>query len=355
VTEPPSPLVRAAATAGLVFIVIAMLYFGAGLLVPVVEALVVWFVLNAMANGVLRVPVVGPRLPRAVALLASALAVFVVGVLIVQSSVRTAAAIGPQAAGLGEALRPLAEWAGAMLGLPQEELFGRALGGLALEAALRQVVAATLGTISQFGIVAIYVAFLLVDQQFFAAKLRRLIPDPVRREEVRALLGRISGAIQDYLRVMSLMSLLTATLSYAVMRAVGMEFAVFWATAIFFLNFIPTIGSILGTVLPTAFAIVQFQAVGPVAAVLAGIGAVQFVVGNVLLPKFAGKTLNISLFVTIFSLFAFGALWGVTGMFVALPATAILIITLANFEATRPFAVLLSRTGDVETDDGRDA
>jgi predicted PurR-regulated permease PerM len=144
------------------------------------------------------------------------------------------------------------------------------------------------------------------------------------------------------------MSLLTATLSYAVMSAVGMEFALFWATTIFFLNYIPTIGSILGTVLPAAFALVQFQAAGPVLAVLVGVGAVQVVVGNVLLPKVAGKTLNISLFVTIFSLFAFGALWGVTGMFVAMPTMAILIITLANFEATRPFAVLLSRTGDVE-------
>ena len=57
--------------------------------------------------------------------------------------------------------------------------------------------------------------------------------------------------------------------------------------------------------------------------------------------------MNISLFVTIFSLFAFGALWGVTGMFVAMPTTAILIITLGNFEATRPIAVMLSRTGDV--------
>jgi predicted PurR-regulated permease PerM len=165
---------------------------------------------------------------------------------------------------------------------------------------------------------------------------------------VRGLFRRIGGAIQDYLWVMTLMSTVTTLLSYAVMRWVGMEFALFWATAIFFLNYIPTIGSILGTVLPAAFALFQFQAVEPAAFTLVAIGIVQFLVGNVLLPKVAGKTLNISLFVTIFSLFAFGALWGVTGMFVAMPITAILIITFANFPATRPIAVLLSRTGEVE-------
>ena len=57
--------------------------------------------------------------------------------------------------------------------------------------------------------------------------------------------------------------------------------------------------------------------------------------------------LNISLFVTIFSLFFWGALWGVTGMFVAMPLTAILIIAFGHFEPTRPLAVLLSRAGEL--------
>ena len=132
--------------------------------------------------------------------------------------------------------------------------------------------------------VAIYVAFLLVDQQFFEAKLCALAPDPVRRENIRSLLGRISGGIQSYLWVMTLMSALTAGLSYLVLRLMHVEHAGFLTTAIFFLNFIPTIGSILGTVLPAVFALLQFQALGPVIVMLAAIGAVQFVIGNVLLP-----------------------------------------------------------------------
>ena len=85
---------------------------------------------------------------------------------------------------------------------------------------------------------------------------------------------------------------------------------------------------------------------------LAGVGLVQFFIGNVLLPRIAGKTLNISLVVTIFSLFFWGALWGVTGMFVAMPLTAILIIAFGHIEATRPFAILLSKTGELDPVDG---
>jgi hypothetical protein len=61
----------------------------------------------------------------------------------------------------------------------------------------------------------------------------------------------------------------------------------------------------------------------------------------------AGSTLKISLFVTILSLFSWGALWGVTGRFVAMPLTAILIIVFSNFDTTRPIAVILSRNADV--------
>ena len=153
--------------------------------------------------------------------------------------------------------------------------------------------------------------------------------------------------LETYLLIMTFVSALTALLSYLVMAAAGVEYAIFWATMIFFLNFIPTIGSILGTVVPAGFALLQFGELWPALVVLAGIGAVQFVMGNILLPRMFGTRLNVSLGVTIFSLFFWGALWGITGMFVAMPLTAMLIITFSHFPATRPFAILLSRTGEV--------
>jgi AI-2 transport protein TqsA len=348
------PLARAFLAAGLTFFVVATLYFAASVLVPVAEAVVVWFVLNAVAGGLRRLPGLGRHLSPGGALALAALVALAVGVYVVQTSVRTAALLGPATLGFRDAMNPLIAWAAGILGIPQEDLLKRMAGGLGLESVLRQVVAGMIAAVSQFSIVGIYVAFLLVDQQFFDLKLRALVPDPDRQARARALLERIRGAVEAYLRVMTLVSGLTAILSYAVMRLAGLDYAGFWATTIFFLNFIPTVGSILGTVLPTAFALLQFQAVAPAAGVLAGVGAVQFFIGNVLLPRLAGGTLNISLFVTLFSLFAWGALWGVTGMFVAMPLTAILIIVFSNFEATRPVAVLLSKTGDFRVDDGAD-
>ena len=344
-TLPLPPLARAFLAAGLTFFVIGTLYFAAPVLVPAAEAVVVWFVLNAVAGGLRRLPVLGRHLSAGTALALAAVVALALGFYVVQNSVRTVALLGPSTLGFREAFAPLLRWLAGMLDIPQDALLDRMADGLGLEGILRQVVAGMLATINQFSIVAIYVAFLLVDQQFFDMKLGALVRDPDRQARLRALLDRIRSAVEAYLRVMTLMSGLTAILSYGIMRWVGLDYAGFWATTIFFLNFIPTIGSILGTLLPAAFALLQFQQVGPAAQALAGIGVVQFLVGNVLLPRMAGSTLNISLFVTLFSLFAWGALWGVTGMFVAMPMTAILIIVFSNFEATRPVAVLLSRTG----------
>ncbi len=81
---------------------------------------------------------------------------------------------------------------------------------------------------------------------------------------------------------------------------------------------------------------------------LAGIGTVQFTIGNILLPRMSAKGLNISLFGTVFALFVWGTLWGVTGMFLAVPITAAMIVVFGTFPPTRYIAVLLSRTGEIE-------
>jgi AI-2 transport protein TqsA len=344
---PLPPLLRAFLAAGLAALALAAVSIGARVVVPVVEALLVCFVLNAGAGAIRRLPVVGRRLPRPLALVLAAAVGFAVGFWVVQTAVRELAAMGPRLAQAQEALGPLLERAIGPVDFTERDLLGRLVDTFGLGQALRQIVAATAATISHFSIVAIYVGFLLVDQQFLDAKLDLLLPDPARRARIRRLLDEVAGSIQAYLWIMTAVSALTAVLSYAVMRIAGLDFAFFWAVAIFFLNYIPTIGSILGTVLPAAFALLQFQALAPVLAVLAGIGAVQFVIGNILLPRMAGQVLNISLAATIFSLFFWGALWGITGMFVAMPLTAILIIAFGHFDPTRPVAVLLSRTGEL--------
>lgn len=345
-------LVTAAAVVVIAALAILGLALGAPLLVPLAEALLVWFVVNALADALRRLPRIGHRLsPLASRWIAAGL-VAVAGLAVVYSGVRSLAHLGPQALHLQTSLDPLVRGISSLLGTEGAALIDRALDAIGIETLFRQVVLGLVSLINQFGIVAIYVAFLLVDQTFHAAKLRIIFPDPERREAAAALLADLGRQISAYLWLMTRISAATAALSFVPMALMGLESPLFWASLIFLLNFIPTIGSIIGTFLPAAFALVQFQDVG-MAALLGGvIGAIQFTIGNVVQPRLAADTLNLSLTVTILCLFLWGALWGVTGMFLAVPLTAILLLIASRFQATRPLAVLLSRTGTLVASSG---
>jgi predicted PurR-regulated permease PerM len=339
-------LLRLAAIAVIVAVAVAGLIRGAPILVPLAEALLIWFVVNALAASMRRLPGIGRHLSAGVARWTSAAVVALLGLVAVYSGARALVAMGPQAMQLQSSLEPLMGGVSAVLGAETSDVLDRAFDAVGLETLVRQIVLGLLGLVNQFGLVGIYVGFLLFDQTFFPAKLRLLVRDPARHAATRALLDDLGRQIGAYLWIMTKVSAATATLSFAVFRVAGLENAFFWALLVFLLNFIPTIGSVLATLLPSIFALVQFQDFGATALLAVALGIVQFTIGNIVLPRMAGRTLNLSLTVTILCLFLWGALWGVTGMFLAVPITASLILVASRFAATRWIAVALSRTGE---------
>ncbi|MFL9961080.1 AI-2E family transporter [Paraburkholderia sediminicola] len=79
--------------------------------------------------------------------------------------------------------------------------------------------------------------------------------------------------------------------------------------------------------------------------VLLSLTAIQFVIGNILDPYLMGNSLNLSPFAILASMAIWSAIWGVSGAFLAVPITVIVIIIFSEFEMTRPVAVLLSKNG----------
>jgi predicted PurR-regulated permease PerM len=135
--------------------------------------------------------------------------------------------------------------------------------------------------------------------------------------------------------------------SWVILAWFGVEFAVFWAVLIGFLNYVPYIGSVLGVVVPVAFTTMQFADPNVILAVLLYLSAAQIVIGFFLDPYLMGSSLNLSPFAILVSLAVWSALWGIAGAFLAVPMTACLVLILAEFKGTRPIAILLSRNGQV--------
>ncbi|MBL4596687.1 MAG: AI-2E family transporter [Robiginitomaculum sp.] len=196
--------------------------------------------------------------------------------------------------------------------------------------------------------VAVYVGFLFGAQANFPAKLAGMFRDPQRLAKASALVGSMRVAIEKYLWVQTVTAAATAIGSWVVMVAVGVDQALFWAFVIFLLNYVPTIGPIIGTIFPVLFALVQFNTYWEPMVILAGVGFFQFSIGTFLQPRMQGDSMNLSTLVVIVTLSIWGVIWGIPGMFLSAPLTVMLMMVLAQMPGTRWIAVILSMDGQPE-------
>ncbi len=194
-------------------------------------------------------------------------------------------------------------------------------------------------------LIILYVGFLFVERDQYPTKLARLFPNPRRSREVARIVESITHSMRRYILVKTVVSVLTGALVYVVLRAVELDLAETWALLAIFLNFIPNIGSIIATALPTIAALVEFDSWTPVLIVLGAVGIIQFVIGNLIEPTLMGRTLNLSAFAIILSLTFWAAIWGVVGMFLAVPITVTIMIVCSHVPILRPIAILLSADG----------
>ena len=190
----------------------------------------------------------------------------------------------------------------------------------------------------------IYLGFLFPAASTMSDKWDRIFVGE-QREAAREAGRRIRDSMERYLWVQTVVSLIITALTYATLVIIGLDHALFWSFVIFFLNYIPTVGSIAAVVLVTAVALAQFSSLTQVAAVFAGVGAWQFLIGNFVQPRMTGDSLNLSAVVVLLALAIWGTIWGIAGAFLAAPLTVMLMIVLAQFESTRWIAILLSADG----------
>ncbi|MEQ8654841.1 MAG: AI-2E family transporter [Kiloniellales bacterium] len=343
--DKPYPVVTIVLTLTGFGVGIALLYFGRQILIPLVLALFLTVLLTAVIEQVETLRPFGWTIPRWVVYLASLLVLLMViggSVMILADQAESVAAAAPRYAERLEALFA------SLTALAGEEIARRTQEALA-QVDLGEGVSFAIGSASAFlnglFLVLLFLTFLLLERRPFQKKLALLSTDPRERARLVDMARSISSSLQRYVGIKTLASLLTAGLSYAAMKPVGLDFAETWALLAFFLNFIPTVGSILGVFFPTLAAMVQFDTVTPILVVLLGCGAAQFLIGNIVEPSMTGKSLNLSTFVVILSLTFWGFLWGTAGALLSVPIAVVVMIVLAHIPSLRWIAVLMSSDG----------
>lgn len=199
-------------------------------------------------------------------------------------------------------------------------------------------------------LVTLFVGFMFLERLWFSTKLVSLMGDEQSARRVELIISSIIHRVNRYLVVKAVISVLTGALVYMVMSVFNLELAVAMGVLTFVLNFIPNIGSIIATI---AVALVSYVQTGDTViglSLLLIVGVLQFVVGQVLDPLLLGKTLRLSSFGIIASLAFWAAVWGIVGMFLAVPIMVSIMIVCSHTRRLRPVAILLSREGFPDLD-----
>ena len=351
----PSPMpgvISVAAYALLVTLTVYLLVVGEAILMPLVLAFLITYLIAALGQRIQRIKVNGRQPPAWLGLIAAILIFLTVIAVMVQVA---AGNIGDVVAAAPQYQERLQDFftqgmalAARVLKLEEPPTFTTLVREINLRALLERFAGAFQGIAANTFQVFAYVAFMLLELRTFDRKLKAIMPDPEREKSMRATLGVMGDKIETYVLIKTGISLLNGVLSYIILRLFGVDFAGFWALLVFVLNFIPYIGSPLAMIFPTVLALLQFGSVVTAALVLGSLVAVQSFVENVIEPQITGKSLNLSPVFMIMSLSLWGAIWGITGMILSVPAMVIAMIVLAQFPRTRPIAVFMSATGDVD-------
>lgn len=200
-------------------------------------------------------------------------------------------------------------------------------------------------------LVILFVGFLFAERFWFNAKLENLLHDKTQARRIGRIIQSIVRRVNHYLLVKTGVSVATGAAVYALMLGFGLEFAGPMAILTFVLNYIPSVGSIIATILLGLVALIQVNDPATALLVFVVAGMIQFVLGSVIDPMLMGKALRVSSFGIIVSLSFWGMVWGVPGMFLAVPIMVATMIVCSHIPTARPVAVLLSREGLPEFDE----
>ena len=109
-------------------------------------------------------------------------------------------------------------------------------------------------------------------------------------------------------------------------------------------NVIPYIGGIVAVALPMMIAIVTKTSPWYALYVMAVYYFIQLIDNNFIVPKIVASKVKINALISIIVVLAFGALWGIPGMFLSIPLTAIVKLIFDHIEPLKPWGFLLGDT-----------
>ncbi|HTA61929.1 MAG TPA: AI-2E family transporter [Bacteroidia bacterium] len=335
------------AKASLVFIgsfaFISMLCIGQRIIVPVIYATIIAVVLSPVVDFFVR-----KKLNRiiaiAITLLLASLATILVIMLLCTQIMQFGDSFGKLSESLHQLLVETVAWVSTTFNISPRKI------NVWLAAKNAEMLNGTVSVIGQtiintgsvliiLVLIPVYIFMILFYQPLLLEFIHRLFSAD-KHTDVNEVLTATKKIIRSYLVGLLIEGLIVATLNSVSLLLIGIDYAILLGLIGAILNVIPYIGGIIAVALPMLIALAT-KSPSYALLVMGAYILIQFVDNHYLIPNIVASKVKINALVSVVVVLLGGALWGVPGMFLSIPLTAIIKVVFDHIEPLKPWGFLL--------------
>lgn len=190
------------------------------------------------------------------------------------------------------------------------------------------------------GLIIIYIFFFLLYRERFKTFVLKLFKQESHRS-VENVINRTKELILHYLTGLLIALTILGTMNAIGLVALGIRQAVFLGFLAGFLNIIPYVGTLIGSLFPIMMAILFKDSIWYAVGVAAIFAFNQFIDNNITTPNVVGSHVQVNPLATIMAIIIGGITWGIAGMILFIPLLGIFKIICDNVDELKPIGYLL--------------
>lgn len=196
------------------------------------------------------------------------------------------------------------------------------------------------GTLLNMILIPIYTFLILLYREMFIEFLYKLV-DPKKEQILLDILTQIKTVVQRYIIGLLFQMGIVATLTSVGLMILGVQYAILLGVITAILNLVPYIGILAAGIISILATLGNSTDVSLMLGIVVLNMVVQLIDNNVVAPNIVGNKVRINALATMVGVIIGGVLWGIPGMILSIPITAIIKVIFDHIESLKPWGFLL--------------
>ncbi|MCC9641991.1 AI-2E family transporter [Rhodopirellula sp. JC740] len=206
------------------------------------------------------------------------------------------------------------------------------------------LIAGTGNAVSFISIAAVLLFFLMAGGDSVILSVVSILPSFSSKRRFMEVLVGVQDGLSSYLAWVTCINACLGVCIGTAMWALGMPSPLLWGVAAMLLNFIPMVGAMLGIAAVFFVALVNVDHVSYAFIVAGAYAALTGLEGQFITPMLLGKSMRLSSVLVFLSIVVWGWMWGIVGVFLAVPILIAIVMVVEKLEATSPVQEMINGT-----------